>query len=172
MASTSLGGNYPTLTPTLGATASIVEALQLYHFGIDPYTGAQANESIAGYFTAINTRALAIETNIGYTSIVPTPSPIHLRLNALETFQNTTAPATYVRLISQTASPNTITPQTVATVPLAVNGASGQTANLQEWRVNGTILARVDATGTFYGGGIGGGGTGSSDVGSFFLMGA
>ena len=76
-----------------------------------------------------------------------------------------------MRLISQNASPNTITPQTLATVPLIINGASGQTANLQEWKLNGTIVARIDASGVLFSSG-GGGGTGSSDVGSFFLMGA
>ena len=32
-------------------------------------------------------------------------------------------------------------------IPLTVNGASGQTANLQEWTVNGTVRASLDATG-------------------------
>ena len=171
MASTSTGGSYPTLIPTLGADANVMDALYFYHFGKDPYTGATDANSIAGHIAAVNTRVDGTATNIGYTGVSPVPSPIHTRLTALETFQNTTAPATYVRLISQTASPNTITPQTIATVPLAINGASGQTANLQEWKVNGTIVARIDASGVLFSAG-GGGGTGSSDVGSFFLMGA
>ena len=171
MASTSTGGSYPTLIPTLGADADVMDALLFYHFGKDPYTGATDANSIAGHIAAVNTRVDDTETNIGYTGILPPPSPIDTRLTALETFQNTTAPATYVRLISQTANPNIITPQSVATVPLIVNGANGQTANLQEWKLNGTIVARIDASGVFSSTG-GGGGTGSSDVGSFFLMGA
>lgn len=171
MASTSTGGSYPTLIPTLGADANVMDALYFYHFGNDPYTGATNANSIAGHIAAVNTRVDGTATNIGYTGISPVPSPINTRLTALETFQNTTAPATYVRLISQNASPNTITPQTLATVPLIINGASGQTANLQEWKLNGTIVARIDASGVLFSSG-GGGGTGSSDVGSFFLMGA
>lgn len=148
-----------------------MDALYFYHFGNDPYTGATNANSIAGHIAEVNTRVDDTATNIGYAGIAPPPSPIHTRLTALETFQSTTAPATFVQLISQTASPNTITPQTVATVPLIVNGANGQTANLQEWKLNGTIVAKIDASGVFSGTG-GGGGTGSSDVGSFFLMGA
>jgi len=144
-----------------------MDALYFYHFGNDPYTGATNSNSIAGHLATVNTRVDGTATNIGYTGVSPTPSPIHTRLTALETFQNTTAPATYVRLISQTASPNTITPQTVATVPLIINGANGQTANLQEWKLNGTIVARVDASGTFYGSGLGG-----DSLSSLLLMGA
>ena len=169
MTSITTGGDYPSLIPTLGADASIMDALYFYHFGNDPYTGATNSNSIAGHISAANTRIDGVNTNIGYTGIVPTPSPIHTRLTSLETFQNTTAPVTYVRLISQTATPNIITPQTIATVPLVINGASGQTANLQEWKLNGTTVARIDASGVLY---STGGGTGSSDVGSFFLMGA
>jgi hypothetical protein len=52
----------------------------------------------------------------------------------------------------------TFTPTSAAGIPLAVKGAASQTANLQEWQNSaGTILARVNADGTF-GTGYGNGG--------------
>ena len=53
MASTSTGGSYPTLIPTLGADANVMDALYFYHFGNDPYTGATNANSIAGHIAAV-----------------------------------------------------------------------------------------------------------------------
>jgi hypothetical protein len=49
-----------------------------------------------------------------------------------------------------TTGGNSITSAAIGSIPLVLKGASGQTASLQEWQSSsGTMLARVNADGTF-----------------------
>jgi hypothetical protein len=46
-------------------------------------------------------------------------------------------------------APYTLDSSATSTVPLTINGLSGQTANLQNWSVNGSQVAHIDAAGNF-----------------------
>jgi len=44
---------------------------------------------------------------------------------------------------------NTFSAGSTTTTPVVVNGAASQTADLQDWKVNGTTVAKVDSAGNF-----------------------
>ncbi len=139
--SQSVGTLYPTLIPTLSDQASIVEAFQFYHLGLNPITGSYSSNSIEGHFKSINDRAGVIETRVSETE-----TDI---INIQNTINNTLS-TKFIEKISPTSTPNVISPQSSSTIPLAIAGVSGQTANLQEWRNNaGAILSFVDSFGKF-----------------------
>ena len=136
-----VGTLYPSLIASLSDDASIVEALQFYHLGLDPITGSYATDSIEGHFKSVNDRVTAVESDVETTNT--TVSALSATVSGLT--------STYVEQISSSSSPNVITPQTASTVPLVVKGVNSQTANLQQWQnSSGTVVARVDNSGKLF----------------------
>jgi hypothetical protein len=68
---------------------------------------------------------------------------VNARLNNLEAGMVGDAHNQYIHK----SGGDTITQSTVAVVPITVNSLASPTANLQEWRVNGTLVARIDPAG-------------------------
>lgn len=105
-----IGKDFPSRIPVFGDDASIQEAFSVYHYGVDNYTTqAIPDNSIEGHFRSINARVAANESAIAGLG------------------------QTFVEEVSQSASPNIITPQTNTVVPLTVKGVANQIANLQRW---------------------------------------
>lgn len=124
---------------TLADDASIEDAFKFYHFGTN--TGTIGANGIQQYLINLKSDITTNATNI---------STVDDRVDAT----NATVAglgSTYVRLISASASSNDILPQTNSVVPLRITAASGQSANLQEWRSNTpSIIARVASDGRMY----------------------
>lgn len=137
-----IGTNYKSRIASLSDKSTIVEAFQFYHYGKDPYTGAVDANSIEGHLSAINVRADGLNTRLttAENNIITIQSTI-----------NNDLPNKYIEQVSLTASPNVISPQASSTIPLAIAGVSGQSANLQEWRnSSGTVLSSVNSSGKFF----------------------
>lgn len=161
-----IGNNYKSLIPTLSDEATIVEAFQFYHYGVDPYNGTvNPTRSIEGHLSAINVRADGLNTRL---------TSAEGNIVSIQNTINNTLPTVYVEQVSLTLNPNVISPQTSATIPLAVAGTSGQTANLQEWRnSSSSVLSWVDKDGKFWFQGVSGPEQiGEGQVSSMLLMGA
>jgi hypothetical protein len=136
-----VGTLYPTLIASLSDDASIVEALEFYHLGLNPVTGGYATNSIEGHFKAVNDRVTSVSSSLDTTNTTVS--------NLASTVDGLTA--TYVEQVSSSASPNIITPQAASVVPLVIKGVNSQTANLQQWQnSSGTVVARVDSTGKLF----------------------
>lgn len=110
--SKSIGQSYTSLIPSFTDDASIEEAFSMYHYGIENWQAGQqvSQNSIEGAFAATNQRIDGVQAEIANIA------------------------GDFVRVISETASPNVITPQSSSTIPLTVKGVASQTANLQEWK--------------------------------------
>lgn len=122
--SQSVGITYKSKIPSFGDDASVVEAFRLYHYGIDNYsTGSPAADSIEGNFLSISAS-----------------------VNSLNTSLNTNV----VRIISASANPNIITPQTNTVIPLTIRGVSSQSANLLDIQnSSSTTLVKITNGGSF-----------------------
>jgi hypothetical protein len=150
-----LGTNYKVTVPVLSDNASIYEAFQYYHMGTT--NGSVATNSIENRLLEIDTKISTINTNIGYTGISPTPSPLQTRLGYIETVVGTSSSpggsnsSSYIKMgpsSNDTASTrNLITPTAISVIPLTIQGANGQTADLQQWKTNAATVAKVDSTG-------------------------
>lgn len=127
--SQSVGLNYKSRIPQFSDDASIEEALKVYHYGVDNYTSQPIpNDSIEGHFRNLDTRVSAIEQ----TGTLPVLKPF------------------FIEAVSETASPNVITPQSSSTTPLTIRGVSGQTGNLQQWQnSSNTNVSIVFSDGSF-----------------------
>ena len=121
--SQSVGVTYKSKIPSFGDDSSIVEAFRLYHYGIDNYsTGSPAANSIEGNFSSLSASVTATDTRITNEA---------------------------VKLTSITASPNTIVPQSNATIPLIIRGASSQSANLLDIQSSASAtLAKITSNGS------------------------
>jgi hypothetical protein len=121
--SQSVGLTFKSKIPTLSDAASIEEALRVYHYGLDNYSGQPIpDDSIEGNFRGLNTRVTFLED----TGSVPVLKPI------------------FVQRISEVINPNTIVSETNTIVPLTIRGASGQTANLIQFQSSASVvLGRV-----------------------------
>lgn len=108
-----VGLNYKSRIPTFSDDASIEEALKVYHYGVDNYTSQPIpNDSIEGNFRGLDQRITAIEQ----TGTLPVLKPF------------------FIEAVSETSSPNVITPESLSTIPLTIRGLSNQSANLQQWQ--------------------------------------
>lgn len=125
--SQSVGVNFKSKIPTLGDDASIEEALRVYHYGIDSYSGQPIpTDSIEGNFTSLNSRVTILETTV------------------------TGLGTGFVKLISETASPNIITGQSTTTVPLTIRAIAAQISDLQSWQnSSNTNVATLSTAGSF-----------------------
>lgn len=120
-----VGLNFKSRIPTLADDASIEEALRVYHYGIDSYSGQPIpTDSIEGNFTALN--------------------------NSLTTLQSTVSSlnTSTIKRVSETSAPNIITAQSTTTVPLTVRAIASQTSSLQAWQnSSNTVVASVSTGG-------------------------
>lgn len=114
-----VGLNFKSRIPELQDSASIEEALRVYHYGVDNYsTQPIPDDSIEGNFRSLDDRLSANELNSVYR-------------------------------VSESARPNVIQSENSSTVPLALKNYSGQTANIQEWKnSSGSNLAVVFSDGS------------------------
>lgn len=137
-----IGNNYPVKIPSLGDSASIVEAFELYHNGAIDGTSLDSMEQ---HLSDVNDRVTSTEASIASTN--STVASIQASIANLSSDFVKTQPASN----NTNTTRNIIKPSLNTVIPLQVEGAAGQTANLQEWRLDGsTVRARVDSAGRFY----------------------
>ena len=118
-----VGFQYKSRIPTLSDDADIVEALKVYHYGVDDYsTQPIPDDSIEGNFRTLNTAITSLQSAV----------------SGLGT--------TYVEQVSLTATPNIITGQSTTTVPLTIRSITSQTSPLQQWQNSSSI--NVGSVGT------------------------
>jgi hypothetical protein len=119
-----VGSVYKSRIPSFSDDASIVEALKVYHYGVDDWTTQPIpDDSIEGNFRSVN------------QSI----STINSTLSSL--------PGTYLEQVSLTANPNIITGQGVSTVPLTIRAISSQTSPLIQLQNSSSISVGSIGTG-------------------------
>ena len=155
MPSTVGNAPYQSTIAALSDGASVVDAFKYYHTG--GLTGSIFPNSIQYHLQSINDRAGVIEGYIGYTGVSPTPLSVQSRLNTLETIVGTdpiNIRSTYVKMTpssnDNSATRNFITPATSSIIPLTIQGVLGQSVDIQQWRTNAGLVARVDQNGRFY----------------------
>jgi hypothetical protein len=108
-----IGENFKTLIPSLADDASIEQAFQMYHYGTPAYNGSNLqNNSVEKHFV-----------------------DLRQEINVLRSELNTSQLGN-VRLVSRTLSPNLITPEDLATVPITIRGVQNQSVALQRWQRN------------------------------------
>jgi hypothetical protein len=121
-----VGYEYKSRIPTFSDDASIVEALKVYHYGVDDYTTEPIpDDSIEGNFRSLNTSVTALQSAI----------------SGLGT--------TYVEQVSLSSSPNIITGQTTTTVPVTIRAIASQTSSLQQWQNSSSVNVGSISTGGF-----------------------
>lgn len=147
-----VGTTYLSTIATLSDDASIVEAFKYYHTG--GLTGSVFPNSIEQRLIDVNTKADTSITNLGYSGVSPTPSPVHARLSSLENTVGTSLSATYIKAIPSSndvpATRNFISPSSSTVIPLTIQGVVGQTGDLQQWRTSAAIVAKVTNTGAVF----------------------
>jgi len=111
-----VGFQYKSRIPTLSDDATIVEALKVYHYGVDDWSTEEIpDDSIEGNFRGIDTRLSTAESQLSGLS------------------------GSYVELISQTLTPNILTGQSTTTIPITIRAISSQTAPLQQWQNSSSV---------------------------------
>lgn len=105
-----LGLNFRSKMPTFDSDASIQEAIKVYHYGVNNYSGQTIpRDSIEGHLTAISASVIANTNTIANLG------------------------TTYVEEMSSVADPNEIYAQTQNVVPLTIKAAANQIVPLQRW---------------------------------------
>lgn len=108
--SENVGVNFRSRMPTFDSDASIQEAIKVYHFGVNNFSGGTIpRDSIEGHLSAISASVVANTNSIASLG------------------------TTYIEEISSLADPNEIYPQASNVVPLTIKGAANQSAPLQRW---------------------------------------
>lgn len=111
-----VGYQYKSRIPALSDDATIVEALKVYHYGVDDWSTEDIpDDSIEG-----NLRSL----NEDITSLSSTISALG---------------STYLEQISLSSSPNIITGETITTIPVTVRAIASQTSPLQQWQNSSSV---------------------------------
>ena len=119
-----VGVNYKSRIPSFSDDASIVEALKVYHYGVDDWTTQPIpDDSIEGNFRTLNTAVTNIQSQLSSLS--------------------------YVQLVSSSATPNVVTGQSITTVPLTLRAIASQTAALQRWENNSSVSVGSVSVGGF-----------------------
>lgn len=119
-----VGYQYKSRIPTLSDDATIVEALKVYHYGVDNWTTEPIpNDSIEGNFRTLTDDVVTIQG----------------QLSSLN----------YVQLVSQTASPNVVTGQGTTIVPITIRAIASQTSVLQQWQNSSSVNVGSISTGGF-----------------------
>lgn len=121
-----VGYQYKSRIPSFSDDASIVEALKVYHYGVDNWTTEPIpDDSIEGNFRTINTAISTINSNLS------------------------TLTGTYLEQVSISASPNIVTGQTTTTIPLTIRAISSQTVPLQQWQNSSSANVGSVSTGGY-----------------------
>jgi hypothetical protein len=111
-----VGYQYKSRIPTLSDDATIVEALKVYHYGVDDWsTEPIPDDSIEGNFRSLNEDVATLTSTISALG------------------------STYVEQVSLSASPNIITGQTTTTVPVTIRAIASQTSALQQWQNSSSV---------------------------------
>jgi hypothetical protein len=111
-----VGYQYKSRIPTLSDDATIVEALKVYHYGVDDWsTEPIPDDSIEGNFRSLNEDVATLTSTISALG------------------------STYVEQVSLSASPNIITGQTTTTVPVTIRAITSQTSALQQWQNSSSV---------------------------------
>ena len=119
-----VGVNYKSRIPSFSDDASIVEALKVYHYGVDDWTTQPIpNDSIEGNFRTFGTAITNIQSQLSTLS--------------------------YVQLVSQTSSPNVVTGQSITTIPITLRAITSQTAPLQQWQNSASVSVGSVSVGGF-----------------------
>lgn len=183
-----VGSVYKSRIPSFSDDASIVEALKVYHYGVDDWTTQPIpNDSIEGNFRTISTSLANIQSqlsSLNYVQLISqdsspnvvtgqstTITPITLRAIALQTspllsFQNSSSVSVgsistggflniqgYATIGSTNQSTTTGVNVVISNSShkgIVVNAPVGQSANIQEWLVNGSIVSRVSSLGVLF----------------------
>ena len=107
-------------------------------------TSSGANNTFLGFQTGAATSSqISTSIAIGYNAVVTGSNQAVIGGtggNAVKVGINNNNPST--------AQLSLVT-DAVGTIGMLINGASGQTANLQNWSVNGSVLASINASGNF-----------------------
>ena len=121
-----VGYEYKSRIPTLSDDASIVEALKVYHYGVDDYTTEPIpDDSIEGNFRTLGGYITTLQSQVAGLG------------------------STYVEQVSLSASPNIITGQTITTVPVTIRAIVSQTSALQQWQNSSSVSVGSVSTGGF-----------------------
>lgn len=121
-----VGFQYKSRIPSFSDDASIVEALKVYHYGVDDWTTQPIpNDSIEGNFRTLNTAITSLQSTVAALG------------------------ATYVEQVSLTASPNVITGQSTTTVPVTIRAIASQSVPLQQWQNSSSTNVGSISTGGF-----------------------
>jgi hypothetical protein len=119
-----VGSQYKSRIPSLSDDASILEALKVYHYGVDNWTTQPIpDDSIEGNFRTLNTAIANIQSQLGDLD--------------------------YVSFVSQTDSPNIVTGQTTTVTPLTLRAISLQTAPLLSFQNSSSVSVGSVSTGGF-----------------------
>lgn len=114
--SQSVGYQYKSRIPALSDDATIVEALRVYHYGVDNWsTEPIPDDSIEGNFRSLNEDISTINSLIAGFG------------------------ATFLEQVSLSAAPNIITGQTATTVPITIRAIVAQTSALQQWQNSSSV---------------------------------
>lgn len=121
-----VGFQYKSRIPTLSDDASIVEALKVYHYGVDNWTTQPIpNDSIEGNFRTLSAAITSLQSAVS------------------------TLGTTYVEQVSLSATPNVITGQSTTTVPITIRAITSQTSALQQWQNSSSTSVGSISTGGF-----------------------
>ena len=121
-----VGYEYKSRISTLSDDATIVEALKVYHYGVDNWTTEPIpDDSIEGNFRSVNEDLATLQAQV----------------DALG--------GEWVAQTSLTATPNIIIGQSTATVPLTLRAIAAQTAALQQWQNSSSVNVGSVSTGGF-----------------------
>lgn len=124
--SQTVGVQYKSRIPSLSDDANIVEALKVYHYGVDDWTTQPIpDDSIEGNFRTLNTSISTINSTIAGLS------------------------GTYLEQVSLSSSPNIVTGQSTTTVPLTIRAIASQTSALQQWQNSSSVNVGSISTGGF-----------------------
>lgn len=121
-----VGYQYKSRIPSFSDDASIVEALKVYHYGVDNWTTEPIpNDSIEGNFRTLHDEVDTINGVIAGLG------------------------NTYIEQISSSATPNVITAQGTTTIPITIRAVASQTAALQQWQNSASTVVGSISTGGF-----------------------
>lgn len=121
-----VGVQYRSRIPSFSDDASVVEALKVYHYGVDDWTTQPIpNDSIEGNFRTLNT--------------------------SITTIQGQLSNLNYVQLTSSSATPNIITSASgqITTIPLRIRAIPSQTSPLLQWENSASVSVGSISTGGF-----------------------
>ena len=133
--------SYPNSVKTFTPKVNVVDLIQ----AADPnslFDEVTAIESVIGTTPSVATAA----TTSGWANTATDYITLNGRLANIEKGIVADTHTQYVKI----AGGSTITSSGTSVIGVVVKGASGQTANLQEWQdSSGTVVAYVDASGNF-----------------------